>query len=86
MKRNPHHTGANHYYIHAVEASRKPDRGLASARRLRTLAPAAGHLVHMPAHIYMRVGDYDGAALANEAGAAADRAYIRVRVLKGFTR
>jgi hypothetical protein len=84
MKRNPSHTGANHYYIHAVEASKQPDRGLISARRLRTLAPAAGHLVHMPAHIYMRVGDYDGAAMANEAGAAADRAYISRTGSKGI--
>ncbi len=77
MKRAPHHTGANHYYIHAVEASPRPGRALASARRLKTLAPAAGHLVHMPAHIYIRVGDYHGAVLANEAGAKADETYIK---------
>jgi tetratricopeptide (TPR) repeat protein len=77
MKRAPHHTGANHYYIHAVEASPQPGRALTSARRLKTLAPAAGHLVHMPAHIYIRVGDYHNAVLANEAGAKVDEAYIK---------
>src|SRR5262249_39734389 len=58
LRRNPNHPGANHYYIHAIEASPHPERGLACAQRLATLVPAAGHLVHMPAHIYMRVGDY----------------------------
>ncbi|WP_292857487.1 hypothetical protein [Nostoc sp. LPT] len=61
LKRNPNHAGANHYYIHAVEASPSPERALVSAKRLGTLAPAAGHLVHMPSHIYFRVGDYQGA-------------------------
>ena len=76
LRRDPNHVGANHYYIHAVEASRNPERALASAERLKTLAPAAGHLVHMPAHVYARSGDHAGAARANEAGAAADRAYL----------
>ena len=58
LRRDPNHIGANHYYIHATEASPHPEWALASARRLETLAPAAGHLVHMPAHTYMRVGDY----------------------------
>ncbi len=84
MKRNPNHIGANHYYIHAVEASRNPERALASAYRLKTLAPAAGHLVHMPAHIHMRIGDYETAATANAQGAEADRAYIKARGTKGF--
>lgn len=79
LKREPHHIGANHYYIHAVEASPTPERALASAESLKAIAPSAGHLVHMPAHIHMRVGDYNRAALANEAGAEADRAYIRSR-------
>ena len=79
LKRDPKHIGANHLYIHAVEASTSPERGLASAESLKTLAPQAGHLVHMPAHIHMRVGDYNAAALANEAGAEADRMYIRSR-------
>jgi hypothetical protein len=75
--RDPAHMGANHYYIHAVEASTDPGRALASARRLETLAPASGHLVHMPAHIYARTGDQSGAALANLAGANADRVYLK---------
>jgi len=77
LARQPDHIGANHLYIHAIEASKEPQKGLASARRLEHLAPAAGHLVHMPAHIYDRVGDYAGAAHANAVGAAADRAYIK---------
>ena len=76
LKRDPMHVGANHYYIHAVEASKTPDRALASARRLDTLVPAAGHLVHMPAHIYMRTGNYEGAVTANAKAADVDRKYI----------
>jgi hypothetical protein len=77
LRRDPNHIGANHYYIHAVEASPHPEWSLASARRLETLAPAAGHLVHMPAHTYMRVGDYSSAARSTTAGADADRPYLR---------
>ncbi len=77
LRRDPNHIGANHYYIHATEASPHPEWALASARRLETLAPAAGHLVHMPAHTYMRVGDYASAAHSNAAAAAADRVYLR---------
>ena len=62
LLRNPNHLGANHYYIHAVEASRTPARALASAQRLEKLAESSGHLVHMPAHIYARTGDHAGAA------------------------
>ena len=76
LKRDPKHVGANHYYIHAVEASKTPDRALPSARRLDTLVPAAGHLVHMPAHIYMRTGNYEGAVAANAKAADVDRKYI----------
>ncbi|MCI0566736.1 MAG: hypothetical protein L0Z52_00920, partial [Acidobacteria bacterium] len=65
LKRDPTHPGANHYYIHAVEASRDPQRALPSAERLQTLVPGAGHLVHMPAHIYARTGDYSQAADSN---------------------
>src|SRR5207244_10631734 len=74
---HPGHIGANHYYIHAVEASPHPERALEAARRLEALAPAAGHLVHMPAHVYFRCGDYRAAAESNERAAEADRAYIR---------
>ncbi len=77
LKAHPDHMGANHYYIHAVEASAHPERALASAKRLITAAPAAGHLVHMPAHIYERTGDYSGAAEANVAGALADREFMK---------
>ena len=76
MLRNPNHLGANHYYIHAVEASRTPARALASAQRLSAIAESSGHLLHMPAHIYARTGDHAGAAAANAAGAAADRRYL----------
>jgi hypothetical protein len=77
LKRNPDHLGANHYYIHAVEASPQPERALASAQRLEKLAPAAGHLVHMPAHIYARVGDHSASARRNELAAAVDEKYIK---------
>jgi tetratricopeptide (TPR) repeat protein len=83
LLRNPNHPGANHYYIHAVEASPHPERGLACARRLPELVPAAGHLVHMPGHIYMRVGDYAAAARANEQAIAADLAYFKGRKVMG---
>ena len=77
LKRNPNHIGANHYYIHAVEASLHPERALPSAERLTTLVPAAGHLVHMPAHIYMRTGDYKSADQRNKVAAEVDQAYIK---------
>src|ERR1700738_1762469 len=77
LRRDPDHLGATHYYIHATEASPHPDRALASARRLESLAPTAGHLVHMPAHTYMRVGNYSAAARSNMLGADADRVYLR---------
>ncbi len=75
----PNHVGANHYYIHAVEASNDPGRALASADRLPKLAPAAGHLVHMPSHIYFRVGNYDASADANLSAIKDDRLYIGAR-------
>jgi tetratricopeptide (TPR) repeat protein len=76
LARDPMHMGALHYYVHAVEASPHPEKGIAAAVRLRSLAPAAGHLVHMPAHIMQRVGRYEEAAEANRRGAAADVAYL----------
>jgi tetratricopeptide (TPR) repeat protein len=78
LKRNPDHIGANHYYIHAVEASLHPEWALPSAQRLKVLTPAAGHLVHMPAHIDIRTGNYEAAARANVYGAQADRDFIQV--------
>ncbi len=83
LRRDATHIGANHYYIHAVEASPTPDRALASAKRLETLVPAAGHLVHMPAHIYMRTGNYEGAVSSNAKAADVDRAYIKARGAAG---
>jgi tetratricopeptide (TPR) repeat protein len=83
LRREPNHIGANHYYIHATEASLHPELALASAKRLETLAPAAGHLVHMPAHTYMRVGDYAAAARSNAAAADADRVYLRESATTG---
>jgi len=76
IKRDPNHLGALHYYIHTVEASNSPERALAAANRLAALAPAAGHIVHMPAHIYIRTGDYAAAVKTNQEAAAADRAYL----------
>jgi tetratricopeptide (TPR) repeat protein len=76
LARFPNHVGANHYYIHAVEASPHAAWGLASADRLGTLVPNAGHLVHMPSHIYARVGDFQAAETSNEAASAVDIAYI----------
>src|SRR6266566_3029628 len=76
LQREPLHPGANHYYIHTMEASPHPELALASAERVRTMMPAAGHLVHMPAHILQRVGRYADAAAANRAGAEADRVYL----------
>jgi len=84
LRRDPNHIGANHLYIHAVEASRHPERGIPSAERLGKLAPAAGHLVHMPGHIYIRTGDYAKAAKVNIDAAAVDRAYIKATGANGM--
>jgi tetratricopeptide (TPR) repeat protein len=84
MARNPNHPGANHFYIHAVEAGPNPGAGLGAADRLLRYAPAAGHLVHMPAHIYMRVGQYADAVTANELAVKADKDYIRSCQAQGF--
>jgi tetratricopeptide (TPR) repeat protein len=77
LARNPNHLGANHYLIHLTEASQHPERAVAAAQRLPKLAPAAGHLVHMPAHVYQRTGDYAAAAAANERAADVDRDFIK---------
>ncbi len=84
IKRDPSHLGAIHYYIHAVEASNSPERALAGANRLAALAPAAGHIVHMPAHVYIRTGDYAAAVKTNEDAAAIDRAYIKSSGAQGI--
>ncbi len=72
----PDHPGANHYLIHVMESSGHPETALASANRLRRLVPGAGHLLHMPSHIDMRVGHYADAVAANEAAIAADKRYL----------
>jgi len=84
MKVNPDHHGANHLYIHAVEASKTPDRGIVSADKLRFLAPGAGHLVHMPAHIYIRTGKYHEGSLANIRAVKSDEEYINQCNQQGF--
>lgn len=84
LKRDPNHVGAIHYYVHTVEASPSPERALAGANRLAALMPAAGHIVHMPAHIYIRTGDYDAAVKTNEKAAAADEAYIKASGAQGI--
>jgi tetratricopeptide (TPR) repeat protein len=75
LERDPNHIGANHYYIHAVEEFH-PERGEPSADRLTALGLASGHLVHMPSHIYWRVGRYDDATAVNQTAAAADEAFF----------
>ncbi|MFL6736524.1 MAG: tetratricopeptide repeat protein [Sphingomonas sp.] len=77
LDKDPKHPGANHYYIHAVEASQHPERAIQAAEALEGMMPAAGHLEHMPAHILQRVGRYEEAAEANRKGAAADLAYLK---------
>jgi len=84
IQKNPDHHGANHFYIHAVEASKNPHRGLASADKLRFLAPGAGHLVHMPAHIYIRTGKYHEGSLANIRAVKSDEEYINQCNQQGF--
>jgi len=77
LRRDPGHIGANHFYIHSVEASPNPERALPSAVRLESAAPAAGHLVHMPGHIYLRTGDFSRTVAMNEKAVAADEAFFR---------
>jgi tetratricopeptide (TPR) repeat protein len=84
INRKPDHHGANHLYIHAVEASKNPYRAMASADRLRFLAPGAGHLVHMPAHIYIRTGKYHEGSLANIRAVKSDEEYINQCNQQGF--
>jgi tetratricopeptide (TPR) repeat protein len=76
LARKPDHPGATHYYIHALEATKNPEKAEAAADRLLKLMPGAGHMVHMPSHIYQRVGRYADAAASNEAAIRADEDYI----------
>lgn len=84
MRDNPQHPGANHFYIHAVEASNDPDRAVAAAERLTDIVPGSGHLVHMPSHIFIRVGRYPEAADSNRAAIDADKAYFAKAPAPGF--
>jgi len=84
LKRDPTQIGANHLYIHSVEASKNPERGIPSAERLTRLVPGAGHLVHMPAHIYIRVGKYHEGSLANEMAVKSDEEYLSECFQQGF--
>lgn len=83
---DPDHPGANHLYIHAVEASPTPQRAMVAADRLRNAVPAAGHLVHMPSHVDVRTGRWDEAVEANVRASAADRAYREASPHQGFYR
>src|ERR1035441_4295300 len=76
LRRWPEHPGANHYYIHAVESSPTPERAVPSAQRLMGVVPWAGHMVHMPAHIWLVLGEYELAASVNERAAQVDREYF----------
>jgi tetratricopeptide (TPR) repeat protein len=84
LSRTPDHPMAIHLYIHAVEASSRPERAETFADTLATLVPGAGHLVHMPAHIYWRVGRYHDASEANVKAAAVDESYIAQCNAQGF--
>jgi tetratricopeptide (TPR) repeat protein len=79
----PQHPGLCHFYIHTVEASLTPERAVPCAERLGALMPGAGHLVHMPAHIYLRVGRYAEATMANEHAAHTDEVYLADRPTQG---
>jgi tetratricopeptide (TPR) repeat protein len=86
LAKNANHPGALHLYIHAVEAGPQAGRAEAAADRLRSLVPGAGHLVHMPSHIYWRVGRYADAVTANVAAAEADRAFFKTAEPSGIYR
>lgn len=83
LQRDPNHIGANHFYIHAVEASNQPEKANDSAHRLAGLAPASGHLVHMPAHIFIRTGEHEASEKTNVAAAKADEEYLKATGAQG---
>ncbi|MDQ9170404.1 tetratricopeptide repeat protein [Oxalobacteraceae bacterium R-40] len=84
LKANPEHPGAIHYYIHTVEASTNPKRAEPYAEKLAALMPGAGHIVHMPAHIYFRVGRYKDSLATNQKAVAVDEAYIAQQKPQGI--
>jgi tetratricopeptide (TPR) repeat protein len=83
LKKSPRHLGLHHFYIHAVEASPEPERGMASARFLEMKVSGAGHLEHMPSHIYIRTGNYHAGTIANQRAVKADRNYLDARHAQG---
>jgi tetratricopeptide (TPR) repeat protein len=76
LRRFPNHPGANHFYIHAVESSPNPERAVPSAQRLMGIVPAAGHMVHMPGHIWLVLGEFNTTVDVNERAAQVDREYF----------
>jgi tetratricopeptide (TPR) repeat protein len=86
LRLNPEHPGANHFYIHTLESSPNPEKAAAVADRLKTLVPAAGHLVHMPTHIYVLTGRWAEASEWNESAIKADREYREISPRQGFYR
>jgi tetratricopeptide (TPR) repeat protein len=84
LKNNREHTGANHLLIHALEQSRTPERAIASADLLRSLASGAPHLLHMPSHIYIKTGRFADATLANQTALAADDKREEIVKAQGF--
>jgi tetratricopeptide (TPR) repeat protein len=83
IRRHPQHPGANHLYIHAVESSPNPERGVPSAQRLMAIVPAAGHMVHMPGHIWLVLGDFENCAAVNERAIEVDRKYFALTGITG---
>jgi len=83
IRRWPQHPGANHYYVHAVESSQSPERAVASAQRLMGIVPWAGHMVHMPGHIWLVLGDWEAAATVNERAVTVDREYFATTNMMG---
>jgi tetratricopeptide (TPR) repeat protein len=84
MEHDPFHPGANHHYIHAAEASDRPERAEGSADRLVELDIQIGHMLHMPAHIYARIGRWHDASSANERAVEADRAHLAAAEAEGL--
>ncbi|MCM3877102.1 MAG: hypothetical protein NEA02_11865, partial [Thermoanaerobaculia bacterium] len=81
VRTHPEHPAAHHYFIHAVENGSRPEEGVPSAEALPRLAPKAGHLVHMPGHVFFRIGDYEKARAAFLASKEADEEYQRVALV-----
>jgi tetratricopeptide (TPR) repeat protein len=84
LEREPYHPGATHYYIHAMENSPEPERAEGAADRLAELDVQIGHMIHMPAHIYARIGRWHDASTANERAIEADNAYLAAYEVEGM--